>query len=84
LTLQPPHSGLLPDLLARIAADIAICGGRPCIKGTRVRVSDLLDLISHGATCDEILSDYPYLVEQDLLAALAFAAQSLGEQPIED
>ena len=58
----------------RILVDPAICGGRPHIGGTRVRVSDILDMLAAGATPSEILADYPYLSKADLRAALAWGA----------
>ena len=58
----------------RIGIDAGICGGRPHIRGTRVRVSDILDLFAHGVSESEILADYPYLCEEDMRAALAFGA----------
>lgn len=54
-----------------------ICGGRPCIRETRVRVKDVLDLLASGANVEEILEDYPYLERPDITAALEFAAQYL-------
>ena len=59
---------------SRIRVDAAICGGRPHIGGTRVRVSDILDLLASEVPQSEILADYPYLNEADLRAALAFGA----------
>lgn len=61
--------------LSRISIDPDVCGGRPCIKGTRMRVSDILDMMAHGASEDTILADYPYLAEEDIRAALAYAAR---------
>ncbi|KAF0102831.1 MAG: hypothetical protein FD187_806 [bacterium] len=61
----------------RITMDPAICGGRPCIRKTRVRVKDVLDLLAAGASAEEILGDYPYLERGDISAALEFAAQYL-------
>lgn len=58
----------------RIRIDTGICGGRPHIRGTRVRVSDILELFAHGVSESEILADYPYLCEEDMRAALAFGA----------
>ena len=58
----------------RISIDAGICGGRPHIRGTRVRVSDILDLFAHGVSQSEVLADYPYLCEEDMRAALAFGA----------
>ena len=47
--------------LHRITVDAEHCGGRPCIRGLRVRVTDILDLLAAGASHEEILADYPYL-----------------------
>ena len=63
-----------PEVHDRVHFDPAICGGRPHIRGTRVRVSDILNLLASGAECSEILANYPYLGEADLRAALAFGA----------
>lgn len=59
----------------RITIEPGKCGGRPCIRGQRIRVTDVLDLLSHGASHDEILEDYPFLEEEDILAAVAYAAR---------
>jgi len=61
--------------LHRITVDNDQCGGRPCIRGLRVRVKDILDLLAAGANRSEILDDYPYLEDADITAALEFAAQ---------
>jgi uncharacterized protein (DUF433 family) len=61
--------------LARITIDDAQCGGRPCIRGMRIRVTDILDLLSAGADFEEILSDYPDLEREDILAAIEYAAR---------
>ena len=58
----------------RIRVDPEICGGRPHVRGTRVRVSDILQLMAAGVSPSEILADYPYLEEADLRAALSWAA----------
>ena len=63
------------ERLSRITFDDAQCGGRPCIRGMRIRVSDVLDLLGSGATFEEILSDYPYLEREDILAAIEYAAR---------
>ena len=60
--------------LDRIRVDAGICGGRPHIRRTRVRVSDILDMLASGVRQSDILADYPYLTEADLQAALAFRA----------
>lgn len=61
--------------LSRITFDPNICHGRPTIRGLRIRVRDVLDLLAAGADVAEILSDYPYLEEADIRAVLAFAAR---------
>ncbi|KAF0203883.1 MAG: hypothetical protein FD173_1664 [Gallionellaceae bacterium] len=61
-------------LLERITIDPGQCGGRPCIRGLRIRVSDILGLLGAGASHQEILNDYPFLEEADILAALDYAA----------
>jgi uncharacterized protein (DUF433 family) len=48
------------------------CGGRPCIRGKRMRVADVLDLLSHGASHGEILADYSFLENEDILAAMTY------------
>lgn len=60
--------------LDRITVNSEQCGGRPCIRGMRVRVRDVLDLLAAGSSRVEILSDYPYLEDEDITAALEFAA----------
>ena len=62
------------NLLKRITLEAGKCGGRPCIRGLRMRVSDILDLLAAGASEKEILDDYPFLESDDIRAALAFAA----------
>jgi len=63
------------ELLSRITIDPVKCGGRPCVRGKRVRVKDVLELLGAGASFEEILRDYPYLEREDILAALMYAAQ---------
>lgn len=63
------------NLLDRITVEPGKCGGRPCIRGYRLRVSDVLDLIASGATNAEILEDYPFLEPDDIVAALRYASQ---------
>ncbi len=63
------------ELLQRITIDSEKCGGRPCIRGTRMRVVDVLELLGAGADFKEILEDYPSVEKDDLLAALAYAAR---------
>jgi len=51
------------------------CGGRPCIRGLRVRVTDILGMLAEGVSQDEILRDFPYLEPDDIKATLAYAAR---------
>ena len=62
-------------LLERISIDPAVCGGKPCIKGTRIWVSLLLDFLADGMTEAELLAEYPQLVHEDVLAAIAYGAE---------
>ena len=62
------------NFLARITINPAQCGGRPCIRGMRMRVKDLLDLLAAGVSPEDILRDYPYLEKEDIQAVLEFAA----------
>jgi len=64
-----------PDLLARITTEPGKCGGRPCIRGMRIRVSDVLDMLAFGQTPDEILADFPDLETADIQACLHYAAR---------
>ena len=58
----------------RITTNPAVCAGRPCIRGLRVRVTDILEMLAAGMMPDEILADFPYLERDDIAAALRFAA----------
>jgi uncharacterized protein (DUF433 family) len=66
-----------PELLARITIDPEQCGGRPCIRGIRIRVVDVLQLLAAGETPQDILADYPYLEADDITASLVYAARQL-------
>ncbi len=61
-------------LLSRISVDQRICFGKPCIRGTRIWVGLVLDLLAAGETVESILDSYPHLVEADVRACLAYAA----------
>jgi uncharacterized protein (DUF433 family) len=61
-------------LLERITVEEGKCGGRPCIRGYRMRVSDILELVANGASTVEIIEDYPFLEADDITAALTYAA----------
>jgi len=62
------------ERLTRITIDDAQYGGRPCIRGMRIRVTDILELLSAGASIEEILQDYPGLEREDILASIEYAA----------
>ncbi|MCG3148181.1 MAG: hypothetical protein PCFJNLEI_01624 [Verrucomicrobiae bacterium] len=62
------------ELLRRITIEPDKCGGRPCIRNTRMRVVDVLQLLSAGAPVEEILTDYAFLEREDILAAIEYAA----------
>lgn len=61
-------------MTGRITFNPDQCGGRPCIRGMRVRVKDVLDLLAAGVPQTEILEDYPYLEAEDIAACLHYAA----------
>lgn len=61
--------------LDRITLDPGVCGGRPCIRGMRIRVKDVLELLAAEASVQEILEDYPYLEADDIKASLEYAAR---------
>ena len=68
--------------ISRMTTTPDVCGGRPCIRGLRVRVKDVLDLMAAGATREEILADYPYLEREDILQALRYAAWRADEREV--
>jgi uncharacterized protein (DUF433 family) len=68
------------DWRARISIDPEVCHGKPCIKGTRIMVSIILDYLKGGETAQEILSQYPTLTEEDVRAALSYAAWLAHEE----
>jgi len=66
------------ELLQRITADPHILTGKPVIKGTRLSVEYILNLLGHGATIEELLQEYNGLVPEDVQACLLFAAKTLN------
>ncbi|RJP77092.1 MAG: DUF433 domain-containing protein [Candidatus Zixiibacteriota bacterium] len=62
-------------LLNRISVDPNICFGKPCIRGTRIWVSLVLDFLADGMTFQEVLDEYPQLTEEDIRAAIAYGAE---------
>jgi uncharacterized protein (DUF433 family) len=61
--------------LDRIVSSSSIMAGRPCVRGTRVTVQSIVDLVDDGMTTDEIVADYPYLSREDVEAALVYAGR---------
>jgi uncharacterized protein (DUF433 family) len=68
------------ELLQRISIDPNICFGKPCIRGHRIWVSLILDMLSSGMSTQEILAQYPQLEEADILACIAYAAEMTRER----
>jgi uncharacterized protein (DUF433 family) len=68
----------MSKLLERITVNPRQCGGRPCIRGMRIRVSDVLDLFAAGLSAEEILEDLPDLEMDDIRASLEYAARKLN------
>jgi uncharacterized protein (DUF433 family) len=66
---------MLNPLLERISVDPNICFGKPCIRGTRIWVSLILDFLANGMTIAEILAEYPQLIQEDVRAAIAYGAE---------
>jgi uncharacterized protein (DUF433 family) len=69
-------------LLNRIVIDPKVCGGKPCVRGTRIWVSLILDLLADGMTEAELLAEYPQLAHEDVLAAIAYGAEAARERVI--
>ncbi len=67
----------MANLTERITVDPEQCGGRPCIRGMRIRVIDVLDLLASGLTSEQVLSELPDLEAEDIRACLRFASQCL-------
>ena len=63
------------DLFARISIDPAVRFGKPCVRGTRLTVGDVLGTLAVGSTEAQLLEDFPQLTHEDVLACLAFAAE---------
>jgi len=63
------------ERLEQITVEEGECGGRPCIRGLRVRVTDILELLAAGASFEEILADYEFLEREDIYAAIEYAAR---------
>jgi len=70
-------------LLERISIDPNVCFGKPCIRGTRIWVSLILDLLASDTSMEEVLAEYPQLTMEDILAAIAYGAEMSRERYVE-
>lgn len=73
----------MEKLLNRISINPNVCFGKPCIKGTRIWVSLILDFLATGMSIKDILAEYPQLTEMDIRAALAYGAEMSREHYVE-
>jgi len=71
------------ELLSRITINPNVCFGKPCIRGHRIWVSLILDLLAGGMTVKEILDDYSFLDETDIRACIAYGAEMAGERYVD-
>jgi uncharacterized protein (DUF433 family) len=72
----------MANLLNRISINPNVCFGKPCIRGTRIWVSLILDFLSSGMSEKDILEEYPQLTHEDILAAIAYGAEAARERII--
>ena len=70
-------------LLERISIDPNVCFGKPCIRGTRIWVSLILDFLASGMSMEELLGEYPQLEMDDIRAAIAYGAEMARERYVE-
>ena len=68
----------MPEVFDRITVNPKQCGGKPCIRGMRIRVSDVLDLLASGLSSSQVLEELPDLVQEDIDAVLRFASRKLN------
>ncbi len=71
------------ELLSRISVDPNVCFGKPCIRGHRIWVSLVLDLLAGGMSQEDVLKEYPGLVEEDIRACIAYAAEIARERVVD-
>ena len=65
-------------LLKRITVDPKVCGGKPCVRGMRIRVTDVLDLLANGLTTAEVVNELPDLEEADVRASILYASRRVA------
>lgn len=70
-------------LMERISINPNVCFGKPCIRGTRIWVSLILDFLAGGMSMDELLAEYPQLTMEDIRAAIAYGAEMARERYVE-
>jgi len=73
----------MKSLLQRITVDPNVCFGKPCIRGTRIWVSLILDFLANGMSIEELLVEYPHLTEEDVRATIAYGAEMARERYVE-
>ena len=73
----------MKELLNRISVNPRVCFGKPCVKGTRIWVSLLLDMLADGMPIEDILKEYPQLKREDILAAMAYGAEMSRERYVD-
>lgn len=71
------------NMPARIVIDPEVCGGRPVIEGTRMRVVDILESLAAGAGVDELVADFPYITREDVLACIAYGARAVDHSVVQ-
>jgi uncharacterized protein (DUF433 family) len=71
------------ELLERISVDPAVCFGKPCVRGHRIWVSLILDLLASGMAVEDVLAEYPQLSREDILACIAYGAEMSRERFVE-
>ena len=74
----------MANLAERITVDPEQCGGRPCIRGMRVRVTDVLDLLAGGLTQEQVMSELPHVEVDDIPACFRFASRRLDHPVVTD
>jgi uncharacterized protein (DUF433 family) len=75
--------GKMNPLLKRISVNPSVCFGKPCIQGTRIWVSLVLDFLASDMTVEELLEEYPQLTREDIRAAIAYGAEMSRERFVE-
>ena len=78
ILIQASAVGQTVELMERITVNPDQCGGRPCVRGMRIRVRDVLDLLAAGLSTDQWVEDLPDLEREDVAACLRFASSRLG------